>query len=68
MQPDSLLADIGRAFTAMQRARANIAPRFTPREIGRSPVASLRGGLSDLDKALATGEPWLRERAYLRTP
>ena len=34
MPPESLLADIGRAFTGMQQARAAFAPQFTPREIG----------------------------------
>jgi F-type H+-transporting ATPase subunit alpha len=34
MPLESLLADIGRAFTGMQQARAAFAPQFTPREIG----------------------------------
>ena len=34
MPPESLLADIGRAFTGMQQAREAFAPQFAPREIG----------------------------------
>src|ERR1700722_5217337 len=53
MQPDSLLADIGRAFTAMQRARANIAPRFTPREIGT--VTAVSTGIATITGLSSVG-------------
>jgi F-type H+-transporting ATPase subunit alpha len=34
MPPESLLADVGRAFAGMQQAREAFAPQFMPREIG----------------------------------
>jgi F-type H+/Na+-transporting ATPase subunit alpha len=53
MRPDGLLADISRAFTGMQSARATFTPRFTPREIGT--IASVSTGIATVTGLTGVG-------------